>query len=133
MTPAYNLRYVAAAEILTFPLENPDLLRIVPHEGQIIPNLTLHSKGASKGEAFGDKPLSAQDIQTAAKGDGIRLYVFWHVDYRDAFDKARRTRFCAYIETETLYRAFMKQEAAGQIPRQMEFDWIFAHVHNEST
>jgi hypothetical protein len=129
-TPAYNVRYIAMAEVLDFPLVDSqgDLVAINP--SQTIPSQPVHSGHHIIGETSTEAPISMEDFR-AMVGPDRRYYVAGIVVYDDIFGIERRTKFCAYLggpEYEALaLRAFTQRVPVGEV------EWTFSHVHNEAT
>ena len=131
-TPAYHVRYLAFVSVMPYPLNDDQGDLVGAYEGQKMPDLTLHSRGQTEGEAIDDSALTGDAFNKAMTGNGFRLYMAGMVRYDDAFGIGRKTKFCAFVEADELRRV-LSIPPTPERPAETRITWIFSHVHNEST
>ena len=93
-TPAYNVRSVARAAVLPFPLPADFQLPILDEKlptNVVGPHQTFVLTGIA------DQIYSDQDVDEAKQGIDKHLYVYGAIDYQDAFGETRHTNFCHAI------------------------------------
>jgi hypothetical protein len=93
-TPAYNVQLVTSIATLPFPFIG-DIEKQAPpaKEGEIVTSILFPTTHAGNSATLTYVPNSEQlEILKLAKT--LRIYVWGHVNYKDAFDIPRHVLFC---------------------------------------
>ena len=145
LTPASDMRYVAALERLEFPLPENQGDLVAPIIGQRLPRQPVHPGAEVIGEAIDVIGMNKKDFEEIFSGIGHPLFIFGMVIYNDVFGIERRTKFCAYVDNKSMKEAFdiAKQNNTVEITvmrtriqkpvMQVSGDfWVFSDVHNDA-
>ncbi len=132
-TPAYNVRYVAIAEVLEHPLLDHQGTLALPLPRQRMPTQPVHSSMKISGEAIADRAISLDEWVQMTDKDTHRFYLAGMVFYEDIFGRERFTKFCAFVGGRTFgltaIAAFKREEPIVAAATE----WTFSQVHNEAS
>lgn len=114
-TPAYLSTTYSWADVRAFP-HPPEGVFTGTQGNQPNAESVIHPKAAVRNKT-GTLPLPQETFDAIAAGDTLRLYIFGHTKYKDAFGYDRLTNFC-----------FATRVAPG-----VKADTAYCHLHNEAT
>jgi hypothetical protein len=132
-TPAYEVTQYGTVMVAEFPMKSDPLAGEIEHHG-VRGFTTLH-----RGDSYGapiecHEELSQADLDAFRSGEKV-IYVIGNVDYRDAFNQARRTEFCYFLDKEALSRARRRETGAMLKGKTVtvELRWTMGNLHTKST
>jgi len=91
-TPAHNMDYWAAVDILPFPL--PDTFDFPAPKSHQKRGVVLGPNQSIVMNAFVDNFVPDEDVQAIKIGNKVRLYIWGEVSYSDVFGEPHITKFC---------------------------------------
>jgi hypothetical protein len=139
-TPAHRAEQAAVIRIEQHPLP-PNFvfpnLTAIPRASRNVMAPNIHYGGSIVADQNFTQTQITEILQGPAQG-GRRLYIFGQIDYIDAFEEPRMTRFCMSFQgSHALVPVAQRGDwaAIAQAISQPGFAWgfEFANQHNEST
>jgi hypothetical protein len=115
-TPAYQVTTCSWVDLRPFP-HLPNGVFTGPMATGPISKSVIHPKCAIRNKTGTAVPLTQDAVAAIATGDSMRLYVYGHTNYKDAFGHDRLTNFCLAIKVA---------------PNQVA-DTAYCDQHNEAT
>lgn len=131
-TPAYDMIQYGTVIVAAFPLDSDPLAKDLIHHGVGSRN-TLHNREPYNAYIYGAEAVAAEEFDAVQAGTKV-VYVIGNVDYRDAFNRQRRTEFCYFLNQAALEDA-QRQWAlnVGKSDKKpINVRWALANLHNNA-